>query len=131
MKPEPTMQAGDAHTMVDVIRVNVLAPYVLELAFDDGSVKLIDIEDRLTGPDFAWLLDDYDAFKQRLADRLRATEGVDRIRLLGLRRRLRIGFRLCFNTILLCIRNCDLTCFIRSGRLFNRVSIRIGFFLHF
>lgn len=62
------MQADDAHTMVDVIRVTVLARYVLELAFDDGSVKVIDIEDRLTGPDFAWLLDDYDAFRAVCVD---------------------------------------------------------------
>lgn len=62
------MPAVDAPKLVDAIHVRVLARYVLELAFDDGSVKVIDIEDRLTGPDFAWLLDDYDAFRAVCVD---------------------------------------------------------------
>ena len=51
------------HQLVDVTSVRVLARYVVELSFDDGSTKVLDLEDRLTGPDFAWLLDDYDAFR--------------------------------------------------------------------
>lgn len=53
---------NEAEILVDVTAVRVLARYVVELTFDDGAVKVLDLEDWLTGPDFAWLRDDYDAF---------------------------------------------------------------------
>ena len=55
--------SADEYQLVDVTSVRVLARYVVELSFDDGSTKVLDLEDRLTGPDFAWLLDDYKAFR--------------------------------------------------------------------
>jgi len=48
---------------VDVIGVRVLARYVVELTFDDGSVRVIDLEDWLRGPAFAPVRDDYDVFR--------------------------------------------------------------------
>ena len=54
--------SADDPLLVDVTSIRVLARYVVELAFDDGSTKVLDLEDRLTGTDFGWLLEDYDAF---------------------------------------------------------------------
>jgi hypothetical protein len=51
------------HLLVDVTAVRVLSRYVVELTFDDGDVRVLDLEDWLTGPDFAWLRDDYGAFR--------------------------------------------------------------------
>ena len=54
--------SNDDYPLVDVTGVRVLARYVVELTFDDGSVKVIDLEDRLRGPAFAPVRDDYAAF---------------------------------------------------------------------
>lgn len=48
--------------LVDVTAVRVLARYVVELSFDDGSVKVIDLEDWLQGQAFAPVRADYDVF---------------------------------------------------------------------
>ena len=47
------MMGTDEYVLVDVTDVRVLSRYVTELTFDDGSVKVIDLEDWLTGPDSA------------------------------------------------------------------------------
>lgn len=54
--------SSDDPQLIDVTSVRVLARYVVEMSFDDGSTKVLDLEDRLTGPDFEWLLNDYDSF---------------------------------------------------------------------
>lgn len=53
----------DDYPLVDVTGVRVLARYVVELTFDDGSVKVIDLEDWLRGPAFAAVRGDYDVFR--------------------------------------------------------------------
>lgn len=55
----------DSHDypLVDVTGVRVLARYVVELTFDNGSVRVIDLEDWLRGPAFAPVRDDYDIFR--------------------------------------------------------------------
>lgn len=55
--------SNDDHPLVDVIGVQVLARYVVELAFDDGSHRVIDLEDWLRGPAFAPVREDYEAFR--------------------------------------------------------------------
>ncbi|MBK7021009.1 MAG: DUF2442 domain-containing protein [Candidatus Microthrix sp.] len=62
------MMGTDEYVLVDVTDVRVLSRYVTELTFDDGSVKVIDLEDWLTGPDFGWLLEDYPAFCEVTVD---------------------------------------------------------------
>ena len=54
--------SNDDYPLVDVTGVRVLARYVVELTFDDGSVEVIDLEDRLRGPAFAPVRDDYATF---------------------------------------------------------------------
>jgi hypothetical protein len=61
-------EGTDEYVLVDVTDVRVLSRYVTELTFDDGSVKVIDLEDWLTGPDFGWLLEDYPAFCEVAVD---------------------------------------------------------------
>ncbi|MBS1838205.1 MAG: DUF2442 domain-containing protein [Actinobacteria bacterium] len=55
--------SNDDYPLVDVIGVRVLARYVIELTFDDGSIRVIDLEDWLRGPAFAPVRDDYDVFR--------------------------------------------------------------------
>ena len=62
------MMGTDEYVLVDVTDVRVLSRYVTELTFDDGAVKVIDLEDWLTGPDFGWLLEDYPAFCEVTVD---------------------------------------------------------------
>jgi hypothetical protein len=57
-----------ADLLVDVVEVRVLARYFLELTFDDGAVKVLDLEDWLTGPDFGWLREDYEGFRAVVID---------------------------------------------------------------
>lgn len=52
----------DEYPLVDVTAVRVLSRYIIEIAFDDGSVKVVDLEDWLRGPAFATVRDDYDVF---------------------------------------------------------------------
>lgn len=55
--------SNDDYPLVGVTGVRVLARYVVELAFDDGSVRVIDLEGWLVGPAFAPVRDDYDLFR--------------------------------------------------------------------
>ena len=48
--------------LVDVTGVRVLARYVLELTFDTGETRVIDVEGWLTGPMFEPLVADYSMF---------------------------------------------------------------------
>lgn len=54
--------SNDDYPLVDVTGVRVLARHVVELTFDDNSVRVIDLEDWLAGPAFAPMRDDYDVF---------------------------------------------------------------------
>lgn len=54
---------SDEFILVDVTAVRVLARYVLELTFDTGETKVIDVEDWLTGEMFEPLVADYTLFK--------------------------------------------------------------------
>lgn len=55
--------SNDDYPVVDVTNVRVLARYVVELTFDDGSVKVVDLEGWLRGPAFAPVRDDYELFR--------------------------------------------------------------------
>jgi hypothetical protein len=50
--------------MIDVTDVRILARYVLELTFETGEVRMIDLEPMLWGPIFEPLLEDYSLFQQ-------------------------------------------------------------------
>ena len=50
--------------IVEVTRVRVLARYVIELTFESGEMRVIDLEPMLDGPVFEPLLNDYELFKQ-------------------------------------------------------------------
>lgn len=54
--------------VVDVVDVTLLGRYVLELCFDDGAVRVIDLEPLLTGPMYQPLRDDYELFSQVKVD---------------------------------------------------------------
>lgn len=54
--------------LIDVTDVRVLARYVVELTFADGSVRVIDLEPLLWGPMFEPLLADYELFRQVRVD---------------------------------------------------------------
>lgn len=55
--------------LVSVTGVRVLARYVLELTFDTGEVKILDMEPFLWGPMFEPLTADYGVFRQVVVDR--------------------------------------------------------------
>lgn len=50
--------------VVDVVGVTLLGRYLVELEFEDGQVRVIDLEPYLEGPMFERLRDDYDLFCQ-------------------------------------------------------------------
>lgn len=52
----------------DVTAVRVLSRYVVELAFETGEVRCVDLEPFLDGPVFAPLEQDYALFRQVAAD---------------------------------------------------------------
>lgn len=54
--------------LIRVTDVRVLSRYIVELTFEDGMVKVIDLEPRLWGEMFAALTDDYDLFRQVTVD---------------------------------------------------------------
>lgn len=54
--------------IIDVTGARVLARYIVELTFDTGEVKVIDLEPLLEGPDFEPLLRDYTLFEQLEVD---------------------------------------------------------------
>lgn len=54
--------------VVDVVDVTLLGRYVVELTFEDGEVRIIDLEPYLTGPMYEPLRDDYDLFCRARVD---------------------------------------------------------------
>ncbi len=54
--------------LIDVTDVRVLARYVVELTFADGSERVIDLEPLLWGPMFEPLVADYELFRQVRVD---------------------------------------------------------------
>lgn len=50
--------------IVDVTDVRVLSRYVVELTFETGDVRVIDLEPLLESPVFEALVRDYDLFRQ-------------------------------------------------------------------
>lgn len=54
--------------IVDVTDVRVLARYVVELTFETGEVRVLDLEPLLEGPVFEPLVRDYSLFQQMTAD---------------------------------------------------------------
>lgn len=55
--------------LVTVTDVRVLARYIVELTFDTGEIKVLDMEPFMRGPVFDPLLSDYCLFLQVMADR--------------------------------------------------------------
>lgn len=53
---------------IDVTAARVLARYVVELTFETGETKVIDLEPLLRGPVFQPLVDDYALFKRFRVD---------------------------------------------------------------
>lgn len=60
---------SDLEPLIDVAGVRVLARYVVELTFADGSVRVIDLEPLLWGPMFEPLIADYNLFRRVGVDR--------------------------------------------------------------
>lgn len=52
----------------DVTAVRVLSRYVVELTFETGEVRVLDLEEFLDGPAFEPLKQDYALFRQVRAD---------------------------------------------------------------
>lgn len=48
----------------DVVAVRVLSRYVVEVTFENGDVRMLDLEPLLDGPVFKPLKADYDLFRQ-------------------------------------------------------------------
>lgn len=54
--------------LIDIVGVRVLARYILELTFETGEVKVLDVEPLLEGPIFEPPIRDYGLFKQVRVD---------------------------------------------------------------
>ncbi|HVM34089.1 MAG TPA: DUF2442 domain-containing protein [Actinomycetota bacterium] len=54
--------------LIDVTDVRLLARYVVQLTFADGSERVIDLEPLLWGPMFEPLVADYELFRQVTVD---------------------------------------------------------------
>jgi hypothetical protein len=54
--------------MVDVVQARILARYIVELTFETGETKVIDLEPLLQGPVFEPLVKDYELFMQLRVD---------------------------------------------------------------
>lgn len=54
--------------VIDVTAARVLARYVVELTFETGETKIIDLEPLLRGPVFEPLVDDYALFMRFRVD---------------------------------------------------------------
>ena len=71
----------DAAPLIRVTAVRVLSRYIIELAFADGAIKVIDLEPLLWGEMFQPLVDDYRLFRQVSVDEQAGTvawpNGVD------------------------------------------------------
>ncbi len=52
----------------DVVAIRVLSRYVVELTFESGDVRVLDLEPLLEGPVFEPLTADYELFRQVWAD---------------------------------------------------------------
>lgn len=59
---------SDLAPLIDVTDVRVLARYVVELTFANGSERVIDLEPLLWGPMFEPLVSDYDLFRRVTVD---------------------------------------------------------------
>ena len=65
--------SGEFGPMIDVTDVRILARYVLQLTFETGEVRVLDLEPMLWGPAFEPLLEDYSLFQQLRVDRAAGT----------------------------------------------------------
>jgi hypothetical protein len=54
--------------ILDVTDVRVLSRYIVELTFESGEVKVLDLESLLVGPVFEPLKQDYELFARVWAD---------------------------------------------------------------
>ena len=54
--------------VIDVLDVVVLGRYVVELHFEDGAIRVLDLEPLLTGPMYRELRDDYELFSSAFVD---------------------------------------------------------------
>ena len=54
--------------VIDVTAARVLARYVVELTFETGETRVIDLEPLLRGPVFEPFVDDYALFRQLRVD---------------------------------------------------------------
>ena len=59
---------NDIAPLIRVTGVRVLSRYIVELGFEDGAVKVIDLEPRLWGEMFIPLIEDYELFRQVAVD---------------------------------------------------------------
>ncbi len=59
---------SDLPPLIDLTDARVLARYVVELTFADGSERVIDLEPLLWGPMFEPLVADYELFRQLRVD---------------------------------------------------------------
>jgi len=55
--------------VIDVTSARILARYVVELTFETGETKVIDLEPLMQGPVFQPLLNDYALFRRLRVDR--------------------------------------------------------------
>lgn len=53
---------AELHPIVDVTAVRVLSRYIIEVEFEDGAVKVMDLEPLLWGDAFEAVRSDYDQF---------------------------------------------------------------------
>lgn len=68
-KQRRRLRMSDLAPLIDATDVRILARYVVELTFADGSDRVIDLEPLLWGPMFEPLLSDYDLFREVTVDR--------------------------------------------------------------
>jgi hypothetical protein len=59
---------NDIAPLIRVTDVRVLSRYIVEVTFEDGAVKVIDLEPRLWGEMFDPLTNDYELFRQVMVD---------------------------------------------------------------
>lgn len=55
---------SEVQPLIRVTEVRVLSRYIVELTFENGAVKVIDLEPHLWGQMFAPLVADYHVFRQ-------------------------------------------------------------------
>ena len=64
---------SDIPPVIDVVGVRLLGRYVVELEFEDGDVRIIDLESLLTGRVFDPLRESYELFCEVRVDRSAGT----------------------------------------------------------